>query len=93
MFGEKGLNIANVIKKQTNVFVMPGQDVVDMNNNTLKGYGVQILDGRTTVDAERIKNFTRFTNETEDKVFNTRNFVGEVYLKYVIDEATKMGGN
>jgi hypothetical protein len=72
---------------------MPGQDVIDMNSNTLKGYGVQILDGRTTVDSERIKNFTRFTNETEDKVFNTRNFVGEVYLKYVIDEAKKMGGN
>ena len=31
--------------------------------------------------------------QTKDKVFNTRNFVGEVYLKYVIDEAKKMGGN
>ena len=93
MFGDGGLNFSNIIKDQTNVFVMPGQDVVDMNSNTLKGYGVQILDGRTTIDSNRIKTFTRFTNETEDKIFNTRNFVGEVYLKYVIDEAKKMGGN
>ena len=93
VFGDGGIDLGNIIEKQTNVFVMPGQDVIDMNSNTLKGYGVQILDGRITVDSERIKNFTRFTNETEDKVFNTRNFVGEVYLKYVIDEAKKMGGN
>tara|TARA_R100000084_G_scaffold9451_1_gene3276 strand:+ start:168 stop:2126 length:1959 start_codon:yes stop_codon:yes gene_type:complete len=93
VFGDGGLNLSNIISKQTNVFVMPGQDVIDMNNNNLKGYNVTILNSTSKVDAERIKNFTRFTNETEDRVFNTRNFVGEVYLKYVIDEATKMGGN
>ena len=93
VFGDGGLNLSNIISKQTNVFVMPGQDVIDMNNNNLKGYNVTILNTAKKFDAEKIKNFTRFTNETKDRVFNSRNFVGEVYLKYVIDEATKMGGN
>ena len=37
VFGDGGIDLGNIIEKQTNVFVMPGQDVIDMNSNTLKG--------------------------------------------------------
>ena len=38
----KDLTISSPVKKETNILTVPSQSIIDMNNNSLKGFNIVI---------------------------------------------------
>ena len=88
VLGEGG-NWGNLLKKETNILTVPSQSVIDMNNNSLKGFNIVIPNNSQEINANSIN---KYTNIKTDKNINmdVRTYVGQVYTKALHDEAIKL---
>jgi hypothetical protein len=79
----------NLLTKETNILTLPPQSVIDMNNNSLKGFNIIIPNGSQVISADSINNYT---NGNTDKNINmdVKTYIGQVYLKVLEDEAIKL---
>ena len=85
VLGEGG-NWGNLLKKETNILTVPSQSIIDMNNNSLKGFNIVIPNNSQTISANSIN---KYTNIKTDKDINmdVRTYVGQVYTKALHNEA------
>ena len=88
VLGEGG-NWGNLLKKETNILTVPSQSIIDMNNNSLKGFNIVIPNNSQEINANSIN---KYTNIKTDKNINmdVRTYVGQVYTKALHDEAIKL---
>jgi hypothetical protein len=88
VLGEGG-NWGNLLKKETNILTVPSQSVIDMNNNSLKGFNIVIPNNSQPIKANSIN---KYTNIKTDKPINmdVRTYVGLVYTKALHNEAIRL---
>ena len=79
----------NLGKKETNILTVPSQSVIDMNNNTLKGFNIFIPNNSQPIKANLINQYTEINT---DKPINmdVRKYVGLVYTKALHNEAIRL---
>jgi len=85
VLGKDG-SVKNLLKKESNVFTVPSQSVIDMNTNTLKGFNIIIPNNEQEIPADLINTYTGLNTE-EAMNMNTRKYVGMVYMKALEDQA------
>ena len=85
VLGKDG-SVKNLLKKESNIFTVPSQSVIDMNTNGLKGFDIIIPNSDQAIPAELINTYTEL-NTNEPMNMNTRKYVGMVYTKALEDQA------
>ncbi len=82
-----GGDLSQLLKSESNSLLLPSSSVINLDSNNLQGYGVIIPDEIRSINANLVNGYTNQSGHTKDVNINVREYVGEVYSKYLVDRA------
>ena len=82
-----GGDLSQLLTSESNSLLLPASSVINLDSNKLQGYGATIPDEIRSINANLVNGYTNQSGHTKDVNINVREYVGEVYSKYLVDRA------
>ena len=82
-----GGDLSQLLTSESNSLLLPSSSVINLDSNKLQGYGAIIPDEIRSINANLVNGYTNQSGHTKDVNINVREYVGEVYSKYLVDRA------
>ena len=82
-----GGDLSQLLTSESNSLLLPASSVINLDSNKLQGYGATIPDEIRSINANLVNAYTNQSGHKEPVNINVREYVGEVYSKYLVDRA------